>query len=80
MVQKKHPRVVIWVPSSHHPVVFLAPLNSPMRRPFIKKSVHYATLDHTKVQGLQEGTKIQIEGMKLKLLGTCPFFLVMLYG
>ena len=42
MVLKIHPRGVIWVPSSHHPVVFLAPLNSPMRRPSIKKSVAYS--------------------------------------
>ena len=44
MVQKIHPWGVIWVSSSRHPVVFLAPLNSPMRRPSIKKSVSkYAT-------------------------------------
>ena len=39
MVQKIHPRGVFWVLSSRHPVVFLAPLNSPMRRPSMKKSV-----------------------------------------
>ena len=39
MVQKIHPRGVIWFPSSLHPVVILAPLNNPMQRPSINKSV-----------------------------------------
>ena len=41
MVQKIHPRVVIWVPSSSPPAVILGPSKQPMRRPSIKKSVHY---------------------------------------
>ena len=39
MVQKIHPRVVIWVPSSSPPAVILGLSKQPMRRPSIKKSV-----------------------------------------
>ena len=48
MVQKIHPRGVIWVPSSSPPVVILGPSKQPMQRPSIRKSMLYPTLETNK--------------------------------
>ena len=78
MVQKIHPRGVIWVPSSSHPVVILAPLNSPMWRPSIKKSVY----KHPKIKkfalNLQLRT-IQVLTNDAQVLIFCLLILLLLY-